>query len=55
LEDIDASPRLLQVVIDAADLEGLAPGESVQLTPLIIYPDDIRVRLQPNLVTVTAR
>jgi diadenylate cyclase len=55
LEDIDASPRLLQVLIDAADLEGLDPGQSIQLTPRVIYPDDIRVRLQPNLVTVTAR
>jgi diadenylate cyclase len=55
LENIDASPRLLQLVVDAADLERLGPGESVQLTPRIIYPDDLRVRIQPDTVTITAR
>jgi YbbR domain-containing protein len=55
LEDIDASPRLLQLVVDAADLEGLEPGESIQLTPRIIHPDELRVRVQPDTVTITAR
>jgi diadenylate cyclase len=55
LNDIDASPRLLQVVIDAVDLEELEPGDSVEITPKIIYPDGILVQLQPDNVVVTAR
>lgn len=55
LEEIDASPRLLQVLIDAAALENLRPGESVRIAPEVIYPDGLRVLLEPALVTVTAR
>lgn len=55
LNDIDASPRLLQVVVDAADLAELEPGESLEVTPEIIYPDGVRVQLQPDSVIITAR
>lgn len=55
LQDIDASPRLLQVVIDAGDLEELEPGDSLDLTPHLIVPDDLRARIQPPTVTITAR
>ncbi|MDT8304639.1 MAG: diadenylate cyclase CdaA [Anaerolineae bacterium] len=55
LEEIDASPRLLQVVINAAELEDLQPGESVEIAPEVIHPEGIRVQLEPDLVTVTAR
>jgi hypothetical protein len=55
LNDIDASPRLLQVVIDAADLQELEPGDSLEITPEIIYPDGVRVQLQPDSVIIFAR
>lgn len=55
LNDIDASPRLLQVVIDAADLQELEPGDSLEITPEVIYPDGVRVQLQPDSVIIFAR
>jgi YbbR domain-containing protein len=55
LDDVDASPRLLQVVIDAADLAELEPGDSQEVTPEIIYPESLRVQLQPESVIITAR
>lgn len=55
LNDIDASPRLLQVVVDAADLAELEAGESLEVTPEIVYPDGVRVQLQPDSVIITAR
>jgi diadenylate cyclase len=55
LDEIDANPRLLQVVLDAADLADLAPGDSIEIAPEVVAPDGLRVRLRPNLVTVTAR
>lgn len=55
LNDVDASPRLLQVVVDAADLDELAPGDSLEVTPEIISPEGIRVQLQPETVIITAR
>jgi diadenylate cyclase len=55
LDDIDASPRLLQVILDAAELEELEPGSSLEVTPELVFPEGVRVQLQPDSVIITAR
>lgn len=52
LNQIEANPNLVRVLIDAADLVGLTAGQSRRLTPHIIAPDDVSVQLIPLSVEV---
>lgn len=54
LEEIDAQPRLVRVVIEATDLTELQQGQSVVVTPRIVMPDRLRAQLTPSQVRVTA-
>ena len=50
LNEIELSPELVRVVIDALDL---LPGQSVEVIPDIIAPEGIRARMIENSVLVT--
>ncbi len=50
LQEIEAKPELVRVVIDALDL---LPGQSVEMTPDIILPEGIRAQMIENSVLVT--
>lgn len=50
LNEIEARPEIVRVVIDALDLE---PGQSVEIVPEIIAPEGIRAQLIENSVLVT--
>jgi hypothetical protein len=52
LNQIEANPNLVRVLIDAADLVGLTAGQSRRLTLHIIAPDDVSVQLIPLSVEV---
>ena len=54
LEEIEAEPRLLRVVINASELSDLDPGETISVAPTIIAPDNVRVRLSTEQIQVTA-
>jgi len=51
LNEIEANPELVRVVIDALDLQA---GDSVEVIPDIIKPEDIIARLIESSVLVTA-
>lgn len=53
LDEIEAEPGLLRVVIEAAALLEMEPNESRVLNPEVIKPDEVRVQLIPQSVTVT--
>lgn len=53
LDEITANPELVQVFIDASDLQNLSPGETVALTPRIVKPEEVTVQLVPATVQVT--
>ncbi|MBN1995544.1 MAG: diadenylate cyclase CdaA [Anaerolineae bacterium] len=50
LQQIENDPILIRVWVD---LNGLTPGENVELVPSIITPDGIRAQLMPPAVLVT--
>lgn len=54
LQEIAVEPRLVRVIIEASDLAGLEPGQTLSVTPRIIKPDDIRVQAIPPSVRVVA-
>jgi YbbR domain-containing protein len=54
LNEIEANTNLVRVLIDAADLEGLAAGQIMRLTPHVIAPGNITVQLIPASVQITA-
>ena len=55
LNQIEANPNLVRVLIDAADLSGLEAEQSRWLTPHIIAPENITVQLIPPRVQITMR
>jgi YbbR domain-containing protein len=52
LNQIEANPNLVRVLIDAADLAGLEAGQSRRLTPHIITPENVNVQLVPPSVEI---
>lgn len=54
LDEIDAQPRLVRVVIEATDLTELQQGQSVVVTPRIVMPEGLRAQLTPSQVRVRA-
>lgn len=50
IQEIEAKPEMVRVVIDALDL---LPGQSVEMTPDIILPEGIRAQMIENSVLVT--
>lgn len=52
LEEIDAQPRLVRVVVEATDLTELQEGESVVVTPRVVLPDGLRAQLTPSQIRV---
>ena len=54
LNEIEAQPRLLRVIIEATQLTGLQAGESITVSPTVIAPDDLRTRLTPAQIELTA-
>lgn len=51
LNEIEAAPDLVQVVVDVT---GLTLGQSVNLTPTVLAPDNVDVRPVPSSVRVTS-
>jgi hypothetical protein len=51
LSEIEADPELVQVVIDALDLQ---PNQSVEVIPDIIAPEGINTQMIESSVLVTA-
>ncbi len=54
MRELQAEPRLLRIVIEAQQLEGLQAGESILVTPAVVAPAELRVRVTPAQVQVTA-
>jgi YbbR domain-containing protein len=50
LNEIAEKPDLISVIIDAS---ALGPGESAELDPSVVAPEEIRVQLIPSTVLVT--
>jgi YbbR domain-containing protein len=53
LEEITLNPDLVRVFIDAADLEGLSPGQTMAIAPSIVLPDEISAQFIPGTIQVT--
>jgi YbbR domain-containing protein len=53
LNEIEAQPSLLRVLIEATALADLEPGATIPLTPTVVYPEGTRVQLIPETVSVT--
>ena len=54
LNEIEASPDLLQVVVEAADMTGLEPGETITLTPSVVAPPGVATQILPRSIQITA-
>ena len=55
LNEIEESPELVQVAVEAAELTALEPGETISVTPTVIAPPDVAVQILPQSVQITAR
>lgn len=54
LNEVETTPELVRVFIDAADLADLEAGETVSIDPQISKPEDLEAALVPQTVSVTA-
>lgn len=54
LEEVDAQPRLVRVVVEATGLTELEQGQSVVVTPRVVLPEGLRAQLTPSQVRVAA-
>lgn len=54
LDEVEAAPELLRVIVDAADLADLDSGETVSVDPQITKPEELEATLVPQTVSVTA-
>lgn len=54
LHEIETTPRLVRVLLQARQLADLQAGQSAAIEPVIIAPDELEVRVTPEQVEVTA-
>ena len=54
LEAIEAEPRLLRVVVNAAQLSDLEPGGTISIPLTVIAPDNIRFQMSTEQIQITA-
>ena len=54
LNEVASAPELVRVILDAADLADLEPGDSTVVAPQINYPEELEATAVPETVRVTA-
>ncbi|HEX6383672.1 MAG TPA: diadenylate cyclase CdaA [Anaerolineae bacterium] len=52
LQEIEDRPDLVRVIVEVEDI---APGESIELTPQVVAPEGVRAQLVPLTVTLSRR
>ncbi len=54
LREVAAEPRLLRVLVEAEQIADLEPGEPAAITPTIIGPEGLDIRMTPQQIEATA-